>query len=704
MERHKAANLLRKELDSHNLRNWKVRLSNDPNSGFLGMCSYKDTCIILNAYHIEMHPDTEIINTIKHEVAHALCPGQNHNEIWAAKAREIGCDNTQPCSTLSMPEHVIDAIRSGANVEMEVTEEIQVIRKVAHKVSRIQDLCPTCGQVAKEKFSFDGVDKAGNPYRLITLECFHVVKKILPKLTPFELMVSNDWKPEVKSCVHKFGTELFPNQCSICSEFRLYDFQVNGARAAELGCSIGKGFGIFDDMGLGKTVQALAVVKYHPEYTPTLYVVKSAIKFNWFKEILKWLGPQYMAQVIETGKDYIFPNFKSYIIAYDLLRRFPSEKLESLGIKLVILDECQQVKNPDSTRTQEVRKLLKDSTVKVIPLSGTPWKNKGSEFFVALNMINPTKFYSYQGYLRQWVKFNFDNAGKKKEGGIRNPSAFKEYIKDMVIRREYEEVMKVFPSVNRMKLPVQLDALSQDSYNDEVSSFVKWYNEMQADGDYETEVNSMQILARLNKMRHIAGLAKIPATVSFAEEFFENTDKKLAIFVHHKDVSHIIYNDLKKKFGDTIDVFSLTAELSDTERFQMQEAFNNSPRAFMVASTLASGEGINLQTCADAIMHERQWNPQNEDQAFPGRFRRIGQQSKHVNGTFIEAEGTVDEHLDAIVTRKRIQFHEVMNRGEAPSWNEGDIIREIAETIISKHKAKKEKSGKETNLTGMAKY
>jgi SNF2 family DNA or RNA helicase len=320
-------------------------------------------------------------------------------------------------------------------------------------------------------------------------------------------------------------------------------------------------------------------------------------------------------------------------------------------------------------------------------------------------MINPTKFYSYQAYLRQWVKYTFDDSGKRKEGGINNPSRFKEYIKDMVVRREYEEVMKVFPSVNRMKLAVQLDALSQNSYNEEVSNFVKWYNQALADNNYESEVNSMAILAKLNRMRHIAGLAKIPATISFAEEFFENTDKKLAIFVHHKDVGHIIYSELKKMFGDKIDIFSLTAELSDAERFEMQEAFNKSPRAFIVASTLASGEGINLQTCADAIMHERQWNPQNEDQAFPGRFRRIGQLSKHVNGTFVEAEGTVDEHLDSIVTRKRIQFHEVMNKGEVPVWNENDIIREIAETIIAKHKTRKEQSGnKETNLTSMTTF
>jgi len=106
-------------------------------------------------------------------------------------------------------------------------------------------------------------------------------------------------------------------------------------------------------------------------------------------------------------------------------------------------------------------------------------------------------------------------------------------------------------------------------------------------------------------------------------------------------------------------------------------------------------------------MHERQWNPQNEEQAAPGRFRRIGQESSVINITVPEAEGTVDEHLDGIVEGKRIQYHAVMNKGEIPKWNEGEIAQQLAELIVRKHREKMSKSGKEkvkTNITGMAAF
>jgi len=698
MDRNTAFKILRNELNIHGLNNWSIRLSTNPNDNFLGICMYNDKCIILNAHHIDIHPDVEVINTIKHEVAHALCPRQRHNEVWSNKAREIGCDNTLPCSHLDLPDHVIDAIRSGNLVEVTIEEETHIIRRPKYIVTRLQNKCPDCGKIAKEKFSIESIDKDGNTIKLITLECFHIIKKVIPRGTPFESIVSNGWKDEIKSCIHDWDK----HKCKNCGEFRLMNFQISGAAFIESAIAINKGAGVFDDMGLGKTVQVLAYIYFHKEKTPVLYIVKSAIKFQWFKQIIRWLGPDYLAQVISTGKDYVFPGLKSYIISYDLLKRFPRAKLEALGIKLVILDECQQIKNPDSSRTQEVRKLIKDDNIKVIPLSGTPWKNRGSEFFPVLNMLSPTKFYSYQHFLDTWVDYYY-HGDKRKEGGIKRPEKFREYVSDIIIRREYNEVMDEFPDINRTKLNVQLDDLSQTTYDEETSDFVKWYNEFVINGT-EDSIDGMQILAKLSRMRHITGLAKIPATIAFAEEFIEETDKKLVIFVHHKDVGHLIYDELFKKFNNTVPILKLTAEFSDAERFEIQENFNKLPRAIMVASTLASGEGIDLQTCADAVMHERQWNPQNEDQAAPGRFRRIGQTSNSINITFTEAEETVDEHLDGIVERKRLGFHIAMNKGETPKWNQSDIARELAQAIVKKFKEKKAKevNTKKTNITSMA--
>jgi superfamily II DNA/RNA helicase len=302
-------------------------------------------------------------------------------------------------------------------------------------------------------------------------------------------------------------------------------------------------------------------------------------------------------------------------------------------------------------------------------------------------------------------------------GGIRNPKKFREFTESLIIRREYNEVMDEFPDINRMKLNVQLDQLAQSTYDDSVSEFVAWYNEAVIGGEEES-LNGIELLGKMSRMRHITGLAKIPATLGFVEEFVEDTERKLVIFVHHKDVGELLiqglidcnketnpdYYELAQAIKDAgIQIMKLTAEFSDSERFTIQETFNKSTRSIMVASTLASGEGIDLQSCADCVMHERQWNPQNEDQAAPGRFRRIGQLSSVINITFTEADDTIDQHLDYIVEGKRNNFHRVMNKSEQPKWNQNDIAKELASIIVKKHQEKMKGRGP-TNITTKAQF
>lgn len=691
MNRKDAADLLRRKMNEHGLTDWSVRLNQNAESRFLGLCSYKDKCIILSAHHIDIHPDPDVTNTILHEIAHALVgPGHAHDDIWQAKAREIGCDNTLPCSNLSLSPEIIDAIRSGADVE--VTFDEHLIRTPKYTVTRLQDKCEVCGKVAKtasEKTIVNPRDDQPD-MKFITLECGHMMFKKIPKGTPFhQFQMGGDAK-----CAHEWNK----NSCMKCNRKRPYAFQLEGMKFLESALSVSKGGAIFDEMGLGKTIQVGGYLYFHPESYPVLWLVKSALKYQTASFILHWMGDEHVPQIVNTSKDWLIPGLKHYIIGYDMLVHktrtlkngtvvtsgFDIKQFERVGINCVVLDECQQIKNVDSSRTQMVRQIVK--TRKVIALSGTPWNNRGSELFPVLNMMDPVKFYSESGFKSRWVDTYW--SGKyQKEGGIRNIKAFKEYTKDLCIRRERTEVLPELPLVNRTKLNVVMDTTQEKVYDEAVAEFVAWYEAQVED------MGGMAIIAAMAKMRRLVALAKISATLEYVDEFVEDTDRKLCVFAHHKDVQEILFTDIKEKYGDQFPVLQINAEQSSYTRNEVCEKFNASPRAILVASQLAGGEGLNLQTCSDCVMHERQWNPGKEEQC-EGRFIRIGSTATSVSAVYAHLEGitTTDPQLDGIIERKRIQFHAVHNKGEATQWNEDSIMKELAESIVNAHKKKTRKA------------
>jgi len=711
MDRIKAVQLTKSMLEQHGLNDYKVRI--DPNESKFGAIHYEFPykLVVLNGLYVDVHGEPEILDTIKHEIAHAIVGNKHgHDDVWKAKARELGT-HTGPCA--AVPQHILDAIRSGHLVEVTYEPESvktiveETILKPKYQVTRLQDLCTTCGKVAKEKFSFETLNReTGNTEKWTTLECFHIIKKVLPRGTPFETLVSNGWKAEIASCKHTWGDgiEIPKTQCTKCEEFKLYAFQDKSCRFGEAGLTTQKGILFAHEMGLGKTVIALAIIKYlSDDLTPTLYTVKSKTRFQWLKEIMRWIGPSHLGQIINSSRDTLLPGLKSYIISYDLLRKFDRSKIEALGIKCVVLDECQQIKNVDSGRTQQVRKIVGNPNCKVIGLSGTPWKNRGEELFPILNMIAPQKFYSQQHFLTNWVDYYF-HGNIRKQGGIRRIPQFKEYTKDLILRYEFDEVMEDAPAVKRMKLSVQLDEIAMEQYDDATSDFVDWYNQHLIDGT-EDKVGGIELLAQMARMRHIVGLAKIAATVEYCDEFYENTNKSIVIFTEHLDVMYHLKEELKKLFKDKPDVHvdTLSAQQTDQENNVVSSKFNSDGRRwFVVASTKACGEGIDgLQKGCDAILHERQWNPQNEDQAAPGRFKRIGQKSPSINVTCVEADETIDLDLSSIIEQKRKWFHDLHNKGEVVKWDEGAIAQELANRIVARFK-KKGKSVKNKNIKKLA--
>ena len=630
---------------------------------FIAACDHKNKRIIVSIPHLNARSEAEFKDTVLHELAHAIVgPDHGHDDVWKAQAVKMGI-KPSPCADSNA-----DAGRALNVVETREAKQIKAVQK----------FCPVCGEVAeevKERIKIHPV--TGRRTITVILKCGHAVDRKTIK----------DPMAELANWTSTSGKKIYP-------------YQVDGIKF------IAKANGralIADEPGLGKTLQAMGALYFYSEMMPCIWVCKGTLTIQTLKEGIDWGGTKMLAQIIDSSKAYIVPGLNLYIISMDLLRRMPTEKLESIPFKTVVADEIQHFKDPDSSRTGELRKLVARAEY-FIPLSGTPWKNRGSEYFPVLNMLRPELFKGLKEFRWKWIDTYLDRkTGKQREGGIRNIPKFREITSDFIIRRMRDDVLPDLPKINRQLRFVDLEAYAEQ-YDKAEGRLAAILKAALIDG-----VPANKIASIIMELKHITGQAKVKPCIEDCCEWLENVPKdyeKLTIFHHHIDVGDMLQKGDKEYDG--IDKWlvengyhkslRLFGGRSPEERQGVIEKFRDDPSCrVLIASTLASGEGLNIQFCQNAYMLERQWNPQNEEQAelrfsrpltksdLPDYLKPIADRKVSIAIPYFIAAGTVDEILTNLVEGKRIQFRKTMNlKDEFITWDEAELVHAVADAIIKK--------------------
>ena len=436
------------------------------------------------------------------------------------------------------------------------------------------------------------------------------------------------------------GLELFPFQ----------KVAVAFAEASDGRCLIG------DEMGIGKTISAIGYAAANPEMRPAIVVCPANVKYNWVKEVSKWL-PSEDVYAIAKGKDEV-RSADWIVINYDLVTK-KLDELRAVNAQLIVLDEVHYLKNRGSKNNPVKRTVSTLELAKYIPqilaLSGTAISSRPSEFFNTLNLIRPAQFSSFwnfaQRYCDPWhngYAWNFDGASNIKElNGL---------TRDMCIRRLKKEVLPELPPKRRTFLPIHLDRKERRPYD---LAQEEWDRRID---DYYLNNQPMpqgMMLNMLNDLRHICGRIKVKYASEWIQEYNEQTGRPIVVFTHHRDVM----NNLGMRLKDGLVVDTISGDVSSKQRQEIVDNFQDNEIDVLICNTIAAKEGITL-TAADTVLFlEREWVPTDEEQA-EDRVYRIGQESDSVHAVYISCAGTIDEHFDRVVESKRKVVKAVLDGGD----------------------------------------
>ncbi len=452
-------------------------------------------------------------------------------------------------------------------------------------------------------------------------------------------------------------TEVAPVQTPEGLAATLRNYQLQGISYLNFLSDYGFGGILADEMGLGKTIQTLAFLQHMVNAGckgPNLIVVPTSVLPNWDREAEKFVPHLKRLIIYGTRREGMFRKVADsdlVITTFALLRR-DLEELEKHYFNSVILDEAQNIKNPNTITARSVRSIK--SRMRLC-LSGTPIENNLFELWSLFEFLMPGFLGSQHAFQRGVVKPIRDGDGETLE-------YLRSRVKPFILRRTKAEVAK--------DLPPKIESVTYCAMAEEQAELYatltrKLREQVLADVESKGMAKSqMSILDALLKLRQICchprllkldmpgfsvgGLpsGKFEAFKDMISDIVEGGHKVL-VFSQFVQMLQIIRGWLQMA-----DIPFCYLDGASKDRLDQVDRFNNSPEIpIFLISLKAGGTGLNL-TSADYVIHyDPWWNPAVESQA-TDRTHRIGQ-TRQVFSYKLICQNSVEEKILKLQEMKR---------------------------------------------------
>ena len=450
---------------------------------------------------------------------------------------------------------------------------------------------------------------------------------------------------------------------------QLRPYQVRGYSWLAFLQELGFGGCLADDMGLGKTVQMLAMIQQYRQAGgegPILLVCPTSVMSNWGKESAKF-SPE-LSTTIHHGpgrkKNKAFAKQADHsdivVSSYALVYR-DAESMKKVRWGGVVLDEAQNVKNPDTKQARAVRSLRAGFR---FALTGTPVENNVADMWSIMEFLNPGLLGTRSEFKR---RFFLPIHARKDADAAR---ALKRAIGPFMLRRlkTDKSIISDLPKKMEMNVYCSLTGEQASLY----ASVLKDLDEKLRSAEGISRKGA--ILATLSKLKQVCNhpahflkdnsavpdrSGKLARLTGMLGEVIDAGEQAL-VFTQFVDMGDILKKHVQDTFGR--EVLFMHGGISKRQRDEMVERFQKGKCSVFVVSLKAGGTGLNLTAASHVFHFDRWWNPAVENQATDRAFR-IGQK-RNVQVYKMICVGTMEERIDEIIASKKKMSETVVGTGE----------------------------------------
>jgi SNF2 family DNA or RNA helicase len=323
------------------------------------------------------------------------------------------------------------------------------------------------------------------------------------------------------------------------------------------------------------------------------------------------------------------------------------------GPDLIILDEAQRIKNWKTRTAQYVKRL---QSPLAIVLTGTPIENKIEELHSIVEFIDKRRL----GPLYRFMHDHriLDEGPTGKVIGYQNLQAVRNALRDVMIRRKKDEVLKQLPELidKNFFVPMTKEQgiIHYENYEIVVRLVAKWRRYK-----FLCEADQRRLMIALNFMRMVSDNTylvdkktvhgpKIEELEILLNEIVTEGGEKVVIFSQWLRMTELVERVLER---NNIGYVHLNGSVPSKQRKGLMQKFREDPECMVFLSTDAGGVGLNLQSGSVVINMDIPWNPAVLEQRI-GRIHRLGQQ-KTVRVINFVTSASIEENILGLLKFKK---------------------------------------------------